>query len=111
MNFVKGKVAGPTQVECALGTVTVRVPEGMAAASPVTLAIRPEHVRLGAADHGSPGLTGNIVTKNYLGDAALLEVEVNGVTFLVKLPGDCEFTVGQKAAVELPAERWRVFRN
>jgi len=111
MNFVKGKVTGPEQIECALGTLRVRVPEGISASNAVTLAIRPEHVRLGAADHGSALITGNVVTKNYLGDAALLEVEVNGVTFLVKLPGDCEFTVGQKAAVELPAERWRVFPN
>jgi ABC-type sugar transport system ATPase subunit len=109
MNFVKGKVAGPSQIECALGVLNVRVPEGLSPASPVTLAIRPEHVKLGVTDHGTTPLTGNIITKNYLGDSALLELEVNGVTFLVKLPGDSEFSVGQKAAVNLPLDRWLVF--
>jgi iron(III) transport system ATP-binding protein len=109
MNFVKGKFAGGSQVECALGTLTVSVPNGLPAASAVTLAMRPEHVRLGTADGSSTLLTGTIVTKNYLGDAALLEVEVNGVNLLAKLAGDCDFAVGQKAAVVLPPERWRVF--
>lgn len=109
MNFVTGKIAGPSQVECPLGALTVRVPEGLQPASPVTLAIRPEHIRLSPADGAGASLTGTIVTKNYLGDAALLEVEINGVNLLVKLPGDCEFSVGQKASVDLPLERWRVF--
>ena len=52
---------------------------------------------------------GKVTSKNYLGDAALLEVEVNGVTLLAKLAGDTEVSVGQQAAVELPAQRWQVF--
>jgi ABC-type sugar transport system ATPase subunit len=54
-------------------------------------------------------LSGNITSKNYLGDAALLEVEINGVTLLAKLAGDSELAVGQQAAVDLPAHRWHVF--
>ncbi|HKA31932.1 MAG TPA: TOBE domain-containing protein, partial [Candidatus Binatia bacterium] len=73
----------------------------------VTLAIRPEHVELAPADGGP--LVGTIASKNYLGDAALVEVDVNGVTLLAKLPGDTDIAVGQKAAVVLRPERWRVF--
>ncbi len=40
---------------------------------------------------------GKVTSKNYLGDAALLEVEVNGVTLLAKLAGDTELSVGQQA--------------
>jgi len=109
MNFVKGKIAGPSQVECPLGTVAISVPAGLSPASPVTLAIRPEHVKLDSADRSSASLTGSITTKNYLGDTALLEVEVNGVILLVKLPGDSEFSVGQKTTVVLPPNRWHVF--
>ena len=109
MNFVKGKVAGRSQVECALGTLTVSVPAGVQAASAVTLAIRPEHVDLDAAGGSSASLTGTITSKNYLGDTALLEVEVNGVSLLVKLAGDSKFAVGQKTSVNLPSHRWRVF--
>jgi iron(III) transport system ATP-binding protein len=109
MNFVKGKVAGGSQVECALGTLSVAVPPGVSPEWPVTLAMRPEHVKVATVNHAPGSLTGTITTKNYLGDAALLEVEVNGVTLLAKLAGDCAFSPGQKATIELPTERWRVF--
>jgi len=52
---------------------------------------------------------GKVTSRNYLGDAALLEVEVNGVTLLAKLAGDTPLNVGENAAVELPAHRWHVF--
>ena len=105
MNFVKGKVA-PGGIECPLGVLSLPIP---ATSGVVTLAIRPEHVRVGAPDGALSALVGTIASKNYLGDAALLEVEVNGVTLLAKLPGDTDIAVGQKASVILPPERWRVF--
>jgi iron(III) transport system ATP-binding protein len=109
MNFVKGKVKGPAQVECSLGNLSIPVADGLSPETPVTLAIRPEHVQLGSPDGSLTSLTGTVTSKNYLGDTALLEVEVNGVSFLVKLHGDSDFAVGQKTAVNLPLDRWRVF--
>jgi iron(III) transport system ATP-binding protein len=109
MNFVKGHVTGPSQVECPLGKLSLSVPTGISVASPVTLAIRPEHVKVNSADGTASGLSGNITSKNYLGDAALLEIEINGVTLLAKLAGDSELAVGQKAMVNLPSHRWHVF--
>jgi iron(III) transport system ATP-binding protein len=109
MNFVKGHVTGPSQVECPLGTLQISVPTGVSVASTVTLGIRPEHVKL-SSDNGSPvSITGAITSKNYLGDAQILEVEVNGVSLLVKLPGDSEYAVGQKAALDIPFDRWHVY--
>jgi iron(III) transport system ATP-binding protein len=108
MNFVKGHVTGPSQVECPLGKLSLFVPTGISVSSPVTLAIRPEHVKVNP-DGSNSGLSGSITSKNYLGDAALLEVEINGVTLLAKLAGDSELAVGQQAAVDLPAHRWHVF--
>ena len=109
MNFIKGHVTGPSQVECALGALPISVPPGISIASPITLAIRPEHVKL-TSDNGSFGtVTGAITSKNYLGDAQILEVEVNGVSLLVKLPGDSEYVVGQKAALDIPLDRWHVY--
>ncbi len=107
MNFVKGKVAGPGRVDCPLGALALSA--ALAPESPVTLAIRPEHVRLEASGSSLASLAGVVASKNYLGDAALLEVQVNGVMLLSKLPGDSEFAVGQKIAVILPPDRWRVF--
>jgi iron(III) transport system ATP-binding protein len=109
MNFIKGHVTGPSQVECALGVLPISVAAGISIASPVTLAIRPEHVKL-TSDNGSSGtVTGVITSKNYLGDAQILEVEVNGVSLLVKLPGDSQYVVGQKAALDVPLDRWHVY--
>src|ERR687895_2323762 len=78
MNFIKGKVAGTKQVESPLGNVQVAVPNGITVGSSVTLAIRPEHVILSAANADSGAVRGKLTSKNYLGDSALLEVEVNG---------------------------------
>jgi iron(III) transport system ATP-binding protein len=109
MNFVKGHVTGPSQVECPLGTVSIAVPPGISVASSVTLAVRPEHVKLNSTDGSSESLSGAITSKNYLGDAQILEVSVNGVNLLVKLPGDSEFSIGQRADVVIPPDRWHVY--
>ena len=109
MNFVKATVTGPGQVESLLGPIPVAVPEGVRVGAPVTLAIRPEQVKLNANNGSSTALKGTIASMNYLGDAALIEVEVNGVTLMAKLAGDTQFSVGERIAVELPADRWHVF--
>ena len=109
MNLVKGHVTGPSQVECPLGAISIAVPPGVPMASPVTLAIRPEHVHLNSADPATASLTGAITSKNYLGDVQILEVEVNGVSLLVKQAGDTEFSVGQRVKAAFPADRWHVY--
>ena len=110
MNFVKGAVAGPGKIESPLGVIAAPVPTGVTTGAAVTLAIRPEHVEVSpTGNHGGVTNTGRVTTRSYLGDSALLEVEVNGVTLLAKLAGDTSLAVGQDAAVELPAHRWHVF--
>ena len=110
MNFVRAKVAGSDVVDSPLGKVRCRVPESCRAGSEVTLAIRPEHLGVARpADRSSNGAEGKIVNKNYLGDSALLEVEVNGIVLRVKLPGDVDFALGDKAKLVLPPDRWRVY--
>lgn len=110
MNFVKGHVSGRERVECPFGIMQVTVPNGVSVGALVTLAIRPEHVNImGAAHQNAGAVHGKVTSKNYLGDAALLEVEINGVTLLAKLAGDTDLAVGQKAVVDLPASRWHVF--
>jgi iron(III) transport system ATP-binding protein len=109
MNFVKGKVANG-KVESPLGVIAAPMPNGISPGAQVTLAIRPEHVGVSSSsNHAAAGTPGKVITRNYLGDAALLEVEVNGVTLLAKLAGDTSLTVGENAAVDLPAHRWHVF--
>ncbi len=112
MNFVKGRVTGPERVESPIGDLNVSVPNGVSVGAGVTLAIRPEHVNVLAEQTLKPGaVLGKITSKNYLGDSALLEVDVNGVNLLAKLAGDTDLSVGQKAVVDLPTNRWHVFRE
>jgi iron(III) transport system ATP-binding protein len=110
MNFIKGKVVGPGEVESPLGAHRCSVPPGCQAGSGVTLAIRPEHLTLLHSPHENSGsVEGNVMSKTYLGDTVLFEVEVAGITLIAKLPGDSGFIVGDRATVVLQADRWHVY--
>ena len=110
MNFIRGKVTGPGQVDSPLGKLKCPVPLACQTGSEVTLAIRPEHlVLLPHPSQCSEVLEGKIVSKNYLGDTSLFEVEVNGTALSVKLPGDSDFAVGQQIVVVVAPDRWRVY--
>ena len=109
MNFIQGKVAAPGKIASSLGEIAAPVPNGVSTGAEVTLAIRPEHVGVSPVPSHGVMTRGKVTSRNYLGDAALLEVEVNGVTLLAKLAGDTQLNVGENAAVELPAQRWHVF--
>ncbi len=110
MNLIKATVTDQNQVLCPLGKVRCKVPLAFSSGKDVTLAIRPEHLALlRPTEQNENGVKGKIITKNYLGDAALLEVEVNGTALMVKLPGDVDFQVGQQALIVLPPDRWQVY--
>ena len=110
MNLIRATVAGREEVHSPLGTIQCAVPSSVSSGREVTLAIRPEHLALLRPGQPCPnGVRGKIVSKNYLGDAALLEIEVNGVSVVVKLPGDEDLQVGQHALLVLPSNRWQVY--
>jgi ABC-type sugar transport system ATPase subunit len=110
MNFVKAEVIDAGEVGCSLGKLLLSIPNGVTKGANITLAIRPEHVKvLPMSNNAANRIPGKITSKNYLGDSALLEVEVNGTTLLAKLDGDTELSMGDPAAVEFPAHRWHVF--
>jgi iron(III) transport system ATP-binding protein len=110
MNFFDGKVAGAGHVESPFGLIAACLPSGVSDGAAVTLAIRPEHVKVTPSpSYGIASNIGKVTSRHYLGDAALAEVEINGVTLLAKLAGDMDLIVGQNACVELPAHRWHVF--
>jgi iron(III) transport system ATP-binding protein len=110
MNFVKAEVIDAGEVGCSLGKLLLSIPNGVTKGANITLAIRPEHVKvLPMSNNAANRIPGKITSKNYLGDSALLEVEVNGTTLLAKLDGDTELSMGDPAAVEFPPHRWHVF--
>jgi len=111
MNFIQGEVGGTGEIRSPLGSIEAAIPNGLSPGSSITLAVRPEHVKVSAVPAADGNINvGKITSKNYLGDSALLEVEVNGVSLMAKLPGDSELSIGAFAAVEIPAHRWHVFR-
>ena len=110
MNFIKGKVIGPEEVETPLGVRSCVVPPNCQVGRAVTLAIRPQYLDLTRnSDQNSPSPEGTVMSKTYLGDAVLFEVEVSGVTLVVKLPGESSFTVGQRVALILPPDHWHIY--
>lgn len=112
MNFIRGTVAAPDQVDSPLGNVHCFLPPTFQTGDEVTLATRPEHVTLTANSTEKPNsVRGSIVSKNYLGETALFEVEASGVTLRVRLAGDADFAVGQPVIIGLPPDRWRVYRQ
>jgi iron(III) transport system ATP-binding protein len=110
MNFIKGKVTGPGQVDSALGMRSHDLPSNFHVGGDVTLAIRPQFLDLSPAlDQNSQSPEGTVVTKTYLGDAVLYEVDVSGFILLARLSGESNFIVGQRVAVVLPADYWHIF--
>ncbi|MCZ6637372.1 MAG: ABC transporter ATP-binding protein [Alphaproteobacteria bacterium] len=110
MNFIKGKVIGPGQIESALGVRACVLPPNCRVGSAVTQAIRPQHLDLTQnPDPDSQFPEGTVINKTYLGDAVLFEVETSGITLVVKLPGESGFAVGQRVTVVLPADHWHIY--
>ncbi|MBI2360701.1 MAG: ABC transporter ATP-binding protein [Deltaproteobacteria bacterium] len=110
MNFVPGRVTGAGQVDSPLGQVRCHVPPRCEPGSELTLAIRPERLTLKhELNDGSDGVKGTVISKNYVGDAALFEVQVRDVILRIKLPGDSDFAIGNQVAVVVPADHWRVY--
>jgi len=110
MNVIRGTVTDRGLVHSPVGKIHCPLPPGLSSGNEVTLAIRPEHLVLrNINEQLKDALKGKIITKNYLGDAALLEVEVNGITLMVKFAGDADFQVGQQTLLVLPPDRWHVY--
>ncbi len=110
MNFVCGIVVAAGQVHSPLGTIACPLPSTGESGNEVILAIRPEHLSLlHLKDRHVGAAEGRILSKNYLGDAALFEVEVSGVTLRVKVPGDLDLAAGDQAAVLFAPDQWRVY--
>ena len=110
MNFFKGKVTGPGLVDSMLSERRYDLPANCNVGCAVTLAIRPQHLDLTLVPNQNDQFPeGAIVSKTYLGDAVLFEVELSGGIVTVKLPGDTKFSVGQQVTVILPEDNWHIY--
>lgn len=110
MNFIYGKIITPQEADSPIGRLRCMIPEGLPVGSRVTLAIRPEHLRLSrTAPDGQQAVRGTIININYIGDATLFEVETSGVGLRVRQPGAPSFTVGEPVAILLPQDSWHLY--
>lgn len=110
MNFIKGRVTGPREVDSPLGVRSYDLPAACKVGSEVTLAIRPQDLGLSEKlDPSCNTVEGVVISKTFLGDAALFELELSGVTLQIKLAGNSHFTVGQRASIILPADKWHIY--
>lgn len=110
MNFIKGKVTGPGTVDSPLGERSLDLPPNCQVGNDVTLAIRPQHLGLTQTPDQNSGYTeGTVVSKTYLGDAVLFEVDVSGVTLMIRAEGDSTYAAGERATVILPDNNWHIY--
>ncbi len=109
MNFVAGEVVGPGLVRTALGTIECDTEEDYQTGDAVTLAIRPEHVERAAEPRRGATVEGKVLTRLFIGDAAVWQVEVNGLTLVAKVRGTERVRPGDRVPLRFPREHWRVF--
>jgi multiple sugar transport system ATP-binding protein len=115
MNFIAGELAERTAAGAVIkltggGTVTAPVAtDGISAGTPLTVGVRPEHVRIGAADGAA--LTATIQLVENLGDHAILHLDreqQDGGRVLAKVER-APATEGKTVGFELPAAECHVF--
>jgi iron(III) transport system ATP-binding protein len=110
-NTVEGTVVGPGLVEAAGGRRLRGTDEaGFPVGTPVTVCVRPHHVRLTRpADGGFNELSGRVARSVYLGEARDYLVELDGgVRMRVSAPPEADLAPGAPVALYLPVERCRV---
>jgi multiple sugar transport system ATP-binding protein len=112
MNFIECQVAGvePKEVLVSLpsgGTLSVPVvPENVQTGEPVTLGVRPDHVRVSAQG----AITGRVELVEELGENHLLYVAAGqGRRLTLREPGDARHEVGSTVSLELTREFCHLF--
>lgn len=109
MNFVSGTVVDRRAVDTSLGRMACEVGEECEVGAAVTLAMRPEQVQIAAEAAGQNVVDGRLLTRLFIGDAAVWHVEANGLTLAAKVPGSERAEPNEQVYLRLPAEHWLVF--
>jgi ABC-type Fe3+/spermidine/putrescine transport system ATPase subunit len=117
-NLVPAEVAGVSD-----GAAACRFGEGAVASVPqdefragdkVTLAIRPERLRLrpgSAAPQGAEGVRGIVRSASYLGSRTSYEIDAGGAILRCDVPGEREpLAPGASAALDWEPHAWQAFR-
>jgi ABC-type sugar transport system ATPase subunit len=111
MNFLGGRVmrTGPEGVEIdipGIGPMHADIaPAGLGVAQEVTIGIRPEHARSGAATLNT--LSGQVASVEQLGGMSYVRLAEPDLT--VQIPGQTRLGYGDTAQISLPADSIHVF--
>ncbi|MGS1001095.1 ABC transporter ATP-binding protein [Burkholderia glumae] len=120
MNFLPAAVESNDPDACRLvlaGTserLTLRgraLPRGMAAGTPLTVGIRPEHLAIGTGSApDAPSIVREVALVEQLGEAAYVHLDQpGGTSLLTKLPGQAALRRGERHALQLPVEHCHLF--
>ncbi len=111
MNFIEASVKALTDrmVRAQAGTLACSAQvsaQGLAVGEPITLGIRPEHVRLGEGEH-----TARVGHVEHLGEASYvyLDFAQASAPLLAKTPRE-DISVGDRISFEMPRQSVHVFR-
>jgi ABC-type sugar transport system ATPase subunit len=115
INFIEARAASVSSVgvNCALaggGTLEAAVDgTGLAAGDPITVGIRPEHLR---AARENAALAGAVAAVEQLGDVSFAYVEMGNARdglLVARLDGDTRVRPGDRLALEAPPQHVHVF--
>jgi len=73
---------------------------------PVTLGVRPEHLRLSGPDQA---LSCAVTLTERLGEHSYIHTDFAGVSFVAKAPGDTTVRIGENVKIHIPADACHVF--
>jgi len=104
MNFLDGRVAGDAVEIPGLGVVRTHAALP-AAGTPVSIGIRPEHIRAG--HEGDNNLTGTVAGVEQLGGLSYVRLADPAVT--IQIPGQTRLAAGAAAPIHFPADAIHVF--
>lgn len=110
MNFIPGTVSNRGLIESPVGIV-VRASQhstALSAGEQVTLAMRPEQVQV-ASGPGADVVEGRLMTRLFVGDAAIWNVQVNGVPLAAKVRGSDQPAADGTVYLRLPEDQWLTF--
>lgn len=113
INFIDGVTAecdGKTGAETPIGFVACGRPTNIGLGEHVRLGIRPEHVRIDAAE-GENCFSAILVAKVFLGDCYDCRVAVGDCAFDLKLSSADRTAVGERVELAFPRDDWMVLKK
>ena len=110
-NIIKGVINDPYHINTSLGVLACD--REMTGSGEVTVAIRPEELRVAASASGLPNeLTATVTAASFLGEISLCDLRAQGTKLRFKTTeGVAGLQPGQTVFVRFPPDRLKIFRD